>query len=110
MLPPTTAAATVYRHDMDQPREAISCVPSLFSENLHLWHCYDQPIRKTHNHGNKNLRVGENIVSSTPAQATSDATTIRRAQPSDIEVCGRICYEAFSMLNRHHNFPPDPVG
>jgi len=33
--------------------------------------------------------------------------TIRRAQPSDAEVCGRICYEAFTRLNQHHNFPPD---
>jgi len=33
--------------------------------------------------------------------------TIRRAEPSDAEVCGRICYEAFTTLNRHHNFPPD---
>jgi len=33
--------------------------------------------------------------------------TIRRAQPSDAEICGRICYEAFTRLNQHHNFPPD---
>ncbi len=32
---------------------------------------------------------------------------IRRAQPSDAEVAGRICYEAFTKLNQHHNFPPD---
>ena len=43
-------------------------------------------------------------MSSTPA--TQDIT-IRRAKPSDAEVCGRICYEAFTRLNRHHNFPPD---
>jgi predicted N-acetyltransferase YhbS len=36
---------------------------------------------------------------------------IRRAQPADIEECGRICYEAFTTLNNHHNFPPDfPSG
>ena len=32
---------------------------------------------------------------------------IRRAQPADIEACGRICYEAFTTLNNQHNFPPD---
>ena len=40
------------------------------------------------------------------APATQDLT-IRRAQPSDAEVCGRICYDAFTKLNQHHNFPPD---
>ena len=33
--------------------------------------------------------------------------TVRRAKPSDAEVCGTICYEAVAKLNRHHNFPPD---
>lgn len=39
--------------------------------------------------------------------ATTQNITIRRAQPSDAEICGHICYEAFTRLNRHHNFPPD---
>jgi len=43
-------------------------------------------------------------MSSAPA---AQNITIRRAEPSDAEVCGRICYEAFTRLNRHHNFPPD---
>jgi GNAT superfamily N-acetyltransferase len=43
-------------------------------------------------------------MSSVPA---TQNITIRRAQPSDAEVCGRICYEAFTRLNQHHNFPPD---
>ena len=43
-------------------------------------------------------------MSSTPA---TQNITIRRAQPSDAEICGRICYEAFTRLNQHHNFPPD---
>ena len=43
-------------------------------------------------------------MSSTPA---TPKITIRRAQPSDAEVCGRICYEAFTTLNQRHNFPPD---
>ena len=46
-------------------------------------------------------------MSSAPAQVASEAVTIRRAQPSDVEICGRICYEAFTTLNQHHNFPPD---
>ncbi len=36
-----------------------------------------------------------------------DSTRIRMAQTSDVAECGRICYEAFTTLNRHHNFPPD---
>jgi predicted N-acetyltransferase YhbS len=39
--------------------------------------------------------------------AAPQAITIRRAQPTDAEACGRICYEAFTRLNQHHNFPPD---
>jgi predicted N-acetyltransferase YhbS len=41
------------------------------------------------------------------AQTATQPVTIRRAQPGDVEVCGRICYDAFTTLNRHHNFPPD---
>lgn len=39
--------------------------------------------------------------------AATQNITIRRALPSDAEACGRICYEAFTRLNQHHNFPPD---
>jgi GNAT superfamily N-acetyltransferase len=44
------------------------------------------------------------------------AVTVRRAQPEDAAICGRICYEAFSEINRKHGFPCDfpsaeaPVG
>jgi predicted N-acetyltransferase YhbS len=38
---------------------------------------------------------------------TTQNVTIRRAEPSDAEIAGRICYEAFTRLNQHHNFPPD---
>ena len=45
---------------------------------------------------------------STASARTADQTlTIRRAQPADVEVCGHICYNAFTTLNKHHNFPPD---
>ena len=43
-------------------------------------------------------------MSSAPATRN---ITIRRAQPSDAEVCGRICYGAFTRLNQQHGFPPD---
>ncbi len=32
---------------------------------------------------------------------------IRRASVADAEVCGRICFEAFTVLANRHNFPPD---
>jgi hypothetical protein len=32
---------------------------------------------------------------------------IRRAVPADAEVCGRICFEAFTTLAEKHRFPPD---
>lgn len=41
---------------------------------------------------------------------------IRRATAADAEVCGRICFEAFTRLAIQHNFPPDfpspevPIG
>ena len=41
---------------------------------------------------------------------------IRRATQADAEVCGKICFEAFSTLANHHNFPQDfptpevPIG
>jgi predicted N-acetyltransferase YhbS len=34
-------------------------------------------------------------------------TTLREGRPEDAEACGRICYSAFTTLNRAHNFPPD---
>lgn len=35
------------------------------------------------------------------------SVVIRRASAADAEVCGRICFEAFTALATHHNFPPD---
>src|SRR5215831_18028976 len=32
---------------------------------------------------------------------------IRRATVEDAEVCGCICYDAFTTINRQHNFPPE---
>lgn len=34
-------------------------------------------------------------------------TTFRTAKPEDAEVCGKICYEAFTKISKQHNFPPD---
>ena len=42
----------------------------------------------------------------TPLQQKS-LVTIRRAKPEDALACGQICYDAFTTLNRAHNFPPD---
>ena len=39
--------------------------------------------------------------------ADLSAVTVRRAVPEDAEVCGHICYEAFTTLNHQHQFPPD---
>jgi GNAT superfamily N-acetyltransferase len=33
--------------------------------------------------------------------------TIRRAEPADAAECGRICYEAFTKINRDHGFEPE---
>src|SRR5260221_6104900 len=38
------------------------------------------------------------------------SVTIRAASIEDAPVCGRICYEAFSTINRKHGFPPDFPG
>ena len=35
------------------------------------------------------------------------SVTIRQARPEDAQVCGRICFEAFSKINTDHGFPPD---
>src|SRR4029453_5820431 len=42
----------------------------------------------------------------TPSSVASNVQ-IRRATLADAEACGHICYQAFSAINRHHNFPPD---
>ncbi len=31
----------------------------------------------------------------------------RTAKPEDAEACGQICYQAFTKISEHHNFPPD---
>lgn len=33
--------------------------------------------------------------------------TLRSGSPSDAEICGSICYEAFKTVAEQHNFPPD---
>ena len=33
--------------------------------------------------------------------------TFRTAKPEDAEACGQICYDAFTTISKHHNFPPD---
>lgn len=38
---------------------------------------------------------------------TEQSLVIRRATAVDAEVCGRICFEAFTTLAIHHNFPQE---
>jgi len=46
-------------------------------------------------------------VHSSSMPKTISGIRIRRAMPEDAEVCGRICYDAFTTINRQHNFPPE---
>src|SRR5713226_9053497 len=46
-------------------------------------------------------------MSTASPRTVSQPPTIRRAQPADVEACGRICYDAFTSLNNQHNFPPE---
>jgi predicted N-acetyltransferase YhbS len=39
--------------------------------------------------------------------AENGSTVIRRAAPADVEICGRICFEAFETLAQKHGFAPD---
>ena len=41
-----------------------------------------------------------------PAQASA-GVTVRQATPADADVCGQICYDAFSKVNAAHGFPCD---
>ena len=43
------------------------------------------------------------------AQAVVGAA-IRKATPDDVPACSNICYNAFTLLNEKHNFPPDFPG
>ena len=54
-----------------------------------------------------NAKENANAMSTASARTADQTLTIRRAQPADVEVCGHICYNAFTTLNKHHNFPPD---
>jgi hypothetical protein len=47
------------------------------------------------------------MMNGAPAHAADQPAIIRRAQAPDIDPCGLICYDAFTTLNKHHNFPPD---
>jgi ribosomal protein S18 acetylase RimI-like enzyme len=40
-------------------------------------------------------------------QAVTPAVKIRRAKPEDSTSCGRICFEAFAVINRQHGFGPE---
>jgi len=42
-----------------------------------------------------------------PNAISEGAVKIRRAIPDDAPACGQICYDAFTSINRQHNFPPE---
>jgi GNAT superfamily N-acetyltransferase len=42
-----------------------------------------------------------------PSPAVSSSVKLRRATPEDVDICGRICYEAFAAISSQHNFPPE---
>lgn len=37
----------------------------------------------------------------------SSNVVLRTAKPEDAAVCGQICFDAFTHINKAHNFPPD---
>jgi hypothetical protein len=43
----------------------------------------------------------------TQVVAEHQTLVIRRATPADAEVCGRICFDAFTTLANKHKFQPD---
>lgn len=46
-------------------------------------------------------------MSATSTAASTSAIAVRRATPADAAECGRICHEAFTLINSQHNFPPE---
>jgi GNAT superfamily N-acetyltransferase len=40
-------------------------------------------------------------------EQTGVPIVVRRPKPEDAQVCGKICYEAFTRINKDHGFPPD---
>jgi N-acetylglutamate synthase-like GNAT family acetyltransferase len=55
----------------------------------------------------QSLPKKEAMMIATSTRATDQPAVIRRAQAADVDTCGLICYDAFTALNKHHNFPPD---
>jgi GNAT superfamily N-acetyltransferase len=49
-------------------------------------------------------RVG---ASPMPGPALTPIVKLRRALPEDADICGRVCYEAFSAISSQHNFTPE---
>jgi GNAT superfamily N-acetyltransferase len=39
--------------------------------------------------------------------AAGSAVRIRQAVAADVGACAQICYDAFTVINREHNFPPE---
>jgi L-amino acid N-acyltransferase YncA len=67
---------------------------SKLANKFHVVHCNAEE-RTTMAGQSKAVHSGEPSV------------VIRRASAADAEVCGRICFDAFTVLANRHNFPPD---
>ena len=52
----------------------------------------------------KNVSMSAQALSVPPS---GSSITIRRANPEDASVCGRVCFDAFYRISTNHGFPPD---
>jgi hypothetical protein len=43
-------------------------------------------------------------ISISPSPAS---VSVRRATVADVDVCARICFDAFTEISNRHGFPPD---
>ena len=50
---------------------------------------------------------GEFVATLRQPEFESSPVAVRKAEPEDASVCGRICYEAFTKISTDHAFPPD---
>jgi predicted N-acetyltransferase YhbS len=47
------------------------------------------------------------MSAATSSQAQNPTVSLREPRPEDVEVCARICFEAFGGIHDHHRFPRD---
>jgi hypothetical protein len=54
-----------------------------------------------------NKEAGYMAGQSQALNVSDQSLVIRKAIPAAADVCGEICFEAFSALANHHSFPQD---